>query len=93
MASGDIVYVESVIRGHHIYKSIWNPIIGEDLEVCREPENVHDHRAVNIKKSRAIVGHVLREISRVLGRFISHGGNVSCRVRGRQKLGHGLEVP
>ena len=41
-----ILYVESVIRGHHIYKSIWNPVIGEDLEVRREPENVHDRRAV-----------------------------------------------
>ena len=50
MASGDIVYVESVIRGHHIYKSIWNPIIGEDLEVCREPDNVHDRRAVSYKR-------------------------------------------
>ena len=33
------------------------------------------------------------EISRVLGIFIHHGGNVSCRVSGRRKLGHGLDVP
>ena len=85
------MYVESVLRGHQIYKSIWNPIIGEDLDACRELESVHDRRAVSIKKSGAIVGHVPREISRVLGRFISHCGNVSCR--GRRKLGHGLEVP
>ena len=56
MTSGSIVYVESVIRGQHIYKSIWNPIIGEDLEVCSEPDNVHDRRAVCLKKSGAIVG-------------------------------------
>ena len=93
MASGDMVCVESIIRGHHIYKSIWNPIIGEELEVYREPDNVHDRRAVCVKKSGAIVGHVPCEISRVLGKFIRHGGTVSCRVSGSRQLGHGLEVP
>ena len=55
--------------------------------------NVHDRCAVCLRKSGAIVGHVPHEISRVLGTFIRHGGNVSCRVSGRRKLGHGLEVP
>ena len=29
---------ESVVRGHHIYKRVWSPIIGEVLELLREEE-------------------------------------------------------
>ena len=36
-------------------------MIGEYLEVCREPENLHDRRAVCIKKEGVILGHVPRE--------------------------------
>ena len=28
----------SVIRGHHVYKSIWHPILGEQLVLERERE-------------------------------------------------------
>ena len=35
----------SVIRGHHIYKSVWIPFIGEELVVEAEDSNEHDeHR-------------------------------------------------
>ena len=46
------------IRGtcHHVYNAIWTPVIGECLKLCREPGNVHDRRAVCIKKGGAIVG-------------------------------------
>ena len=54
--------MESVIRGHHVYSAIWTPMIGEYLEVCRELENLHDRRAVCIKKRGVIVGHVPREL-------------------------------
>jgi len=25
----DVVYYDSIVRGHHIYKTIWTPFIGE----------------------------------------------------------------
>ena len=31
---------------HHVYKDIWTPMTGEVLEVQRELENEHHHRAV-----------------------------------------------
>ena len=31
------VQFTSVIRGHHIYKSVWTPILGEKL-TCREDD-------------------------------------------------------
>ena len=36
---------ESCVRGHHIYKNIWNPL-GEELTCSREVENTQDPFAV-----------------------------------------------
>ena len=68
-------------------------MIGECLEVCREPGNVHDCRAVCIKKGGAFFGHAPRELTAILVKFNDHGGTISCRVRGRPQQGKGLEVP
>ena len=38
--------LDSVVRGHHVYKRLWTPFIGEQLDVVREDENEHDSRAV-----------------------------------------------
>ena len=56
---------ESVVRGHHVYKGIWNPTVGEELEACREPENAHDRHAVALKKAGEIVGHVPHELCKI----------------------------
>ena len=54
-----ICIYDSVIRGHHVYKVIWTPYIGEMLLVRKEPANSHDGRAVAIVTSeRTVVGHV-----------------------------------
>ena len=81
---------ESVVRGHHVYKAIWSPIVGEELEMCREPENRYDRHAVALKKRGSVVGHVPRENSKIMFEFMASGGRITCRVR---KLGNGLEVP
>ena len=38
--------IVSAIRGHHVYKDIWNPVIGEVLVCKREEENNHDLFAI-----------------------------------------------
>ena len=38
----------SVIRGHHVYKSTWTPVIGEILSLGADTGNVHDTYAVGI---------------------------------------------
>ena len=51
----------SVIRGHHIYKQIWKPNIGEVLLVDKEAENVHDKHAVALlSPDGVVIGHVPR---------------------------------
>ena len=52
--------IDSVIRGHHIYKDIWTPFIGEQLDLQRELNNAYDRYAVTIIKKDEIVGRVSR---------------------------------
>ena len=93
-ADDSILLKESVIRGHHVFKNIWTPRLGEVLLVKQEAGNTHDRRAVALLKAdRTVVGHVPREFSRVFWHFLSHGGKISCEVTGRRKYGKGLEVP
>ena len=39
---------ESVVRGNHVYKTVWTPFIGESLVVNCEIENSHDSYAVTV---------------------------------------------
>ena len=84
---------ESVIRGHHIYKRIWTPRIGEQLTTEIDHNNLCDRYAVAVTKDDKIVGHVPRELARISYHYISHGGEITCEVTGKRKFGKGLEVP
>ena len=93
-AVGDaILLLDGVIRGHHIYKSIWTPVVGDILCVNEETSNEHDDFAVCVRKEGTIVGHVPVEYSRIFYFFLLHNGRISCEVIGHQKHGKGLEVP
>ena len=83
---------ESVVRGHHIYKSVWTPYNGEVLTVEPETGNEHDQYAVAILNNDNVVGHVPREMSRICYYFIRSGGSIDCKITGRRKVGKGLEV-
>ena len=52
--------VDSVIRGYHVYKDIWVPMIGGILFCEQEPGNEEDHFAVTV------AGH---QLSKCLGTF------------------------
>ena len=50
---------ETQIKGHHVYKDIWAPELGEHLEVQCEPEIPVDKYAVCLKtRNGTIVGHL-----------------------------------
>ena len=94
--------VDSVIRGHHIYKAIWEPVNGEELNTERETGNPHDPLAVAVTKllreERRIVGHLPRRISPLCSAFLRRGGTIKCIVNGYCKYSEdlpqgGLEVP
>ena len=57
--------LDSIIRGHHVYKLHWIPVLGQELEVQAEPDNTHDPRAVATCLDGNVVGHLPIEFSRV----------------------------
>ena len=79
----DFCILESVIWGHHIYKKVWIPRLGQILGLSHEPWNSHDRHAVKLVKNDApdiAIGHVPREWSRLFYYFLLHGGRISCKV-------------
>ena len=94
--------IDSVIRGHHVYKAIWEPVNGEELNTEREIGNPHDPLAVAVTKllreERRTVGHLPRRISPLCSAFLRRGGTIKCIVSGHRKYSEdlpqgGLEVP
>ena len=61
----DLQFVtESSIRGYHVYKSMWNPEIGETLSTKKEHNNPHYKFTVAVMKGKLRVGHIPKEIQR-----------------------------
>ena len=76
-----------------MFKSIWTPFVGEQLQISREEGITHDSHAVSVKKDNGtVVGHVPREMSHIFWHFLWHGGNITCEVSGRRKRGKALEI-
>ena len=72
----------SIITGHHIYKEIWNPFVGEELQCMVEYENVHDIYAVAVIHEDIVVGCLPRNIFTPCHLFLSKGGITSCVING-----------
>ena len=80
--------------GHHVYKRIWTPRIGEELN-GRAYRNPKDPRAVGVFKGSTLVGHAPREQKERFFRHLKNGGNIKVIVTGGRdnvRL-RGLEVP
>ena len=58
MAGRQASILESVIRGHHIYKQIWRLLFGEILTLEREEGYNPDKFAVSLLKHATVLGHV-----------------------------------
>ena len=50
--------LESYVHGHHVYHTVWTPVIGKVLPVKREETNLDDTFAVAALKDGEVVGHV-----------------------------------
>ena len=60
--------IQSCVRGHHVYKDIWTPFVGETLSCEREEDNTADPYAVAVKKKfgrrmPVVVGHMPRRVT------------------------------
>ena len=76
------------LRGYHIYRKTWIPKKDEILFVKREEENPFDRYAIAaVKRDRnpgalteKIVGHLPKEISRLVSYIILHGARVLVKM-------------
>ena len=87
---------ESLITGHYVYKDIWTPVIGEELQCYMEDDNPHDRHAIKlVNKNNAIVGHVPRDLCKSCRYALYSGGKITDVVTGRRenRKSNGLEVP
>ena len=90
--------VDSCIRGHHVFKDVWTPTVGEQLSCQRETGNNKDRYAVAVLRDHTIVGHVPRKISAACALFLNRNGSIHCVVTGERCYScdlpqGGLEVP
>ena len=88
---------EAMVRDYHIYNSIWEAYIGEELSCQREEDNAHDPYAVAVLKSAMVVGHLPTKVSTLCSLFIRRRGMIHCRITGRRRYSAdlpqgGLEV-
>ena len=104
--SYDLVFnveFETNIRGHYVYKSVWTPILAEQLKCMkddREEAKDHDEIAIGVCKINAetedlFVGHIPCEISKLIHCFLKSDkfNSVVATVTGKRKREMSLVVP
>ena len=52
-ADNETFTLESIVRGHHVYKRIWSPRTGQVLEASAETGNPEDRHVVALQQERA----------------------------------------
>ena len=58
--------VKSIVRGYHVYKTVWNPEINDKFDVCIDQYNERDRYAMKIKIGNETVGHSLLNCQNLL---------------------------
>ena len=77
------------------------PYLEDDFTTKHQARNPHDKYAVAVlpvdTKTKAVVGHLPREISKECCLFIHHGGSITGTVKGRRRKTlepcGGMEIP
>ena len=92
----------AAIRGFHVYRREWSPHLEQRLRAVKEHGNTNHRFAIAVTRAEKdvddrIVGHLPRELSKVLWYFFLHGGDLECVVTGRRQRSPleqgGLEIP
>ena len=92
------------LRGYHEYRMIWTPVLHEVLPAKHEDSNIHDPYAIACTKRMpghllpSVVGHLPKEIARIIRFIILHGARVTAKVvdthhRRSPLVQGGLEIP
>ena len=91
------VFIESSVRGYHVYFVNASVAIGKVLTCERDHDNVHDKYAIAVKdEDQTWVGHVPIELSKIFSRFLQDYGEIEAECIGaryNKSKGKGLEIP
>ena len=75
----------------------WNPFVGKQLPLEREPNNPHDCFCVAVKKDGSIVGHLPFNLAPTVAAFLSRSTNSGVAEVTGSKVnrsgGYGLQIP
>ena len=88
--------IEAMVRGYHVYQSVWEVVNGEVLECSREIGNRSDPYAVAVTKSSGetggtvTVGHVPRSGNLSAGNSGSGNSFGNCRFTGLKNLNNAI---
>ena len=74
--------MEAMIRGYHVYTTVWDAQIGEELYCARETGNIRDPYVVAVKIADLTVGHIPVKISALCSLLLQRGGTITCSVTG-----------
>ena len=94
--------IVSHIKGYHVYKSVWTPVLQEKVYGEIEPNNPVDKYAVAVKKDGKVVGHLpLGEngkFAKTIFYFLRADPNGKCTITITGKAvnlgdGEGMQVP
>ena len=79
MDAGIVLLFKSAIRGFHVYRQFWKPLLAEELSCSHEAENAFDIFAIKVCTDNGqTVGHLPMEISRITKFLIDRGASVSA---------------
>ena len=71
----------AAIRGYHVFRKIWEPVIEEELKCAHEVGNEYDVFSIKTcQGSRKTVGHLPREISRETKFLLDRGATVNAKL-------------
>ena len=83
----------SFIRGYHVYRKCWTPVLGETLSCIPEDDNKYDKTAVDVMYNNRVSGYVPKTLSGIFTKFLLKGA-ICAKVTGPiLDRGYGLEVP
>ena len=93
--------LKSVVRGHHVYHSVWTSTVGENLFTAlnkREEALSYDEFAIGVckdEKCSLLVGHLPIEISSLSYHFLkkSSENKIIAKITGKRERDIGLVVP
>ena len=93
-----VIEFDCVVRGHHVYQSVWKSIVGKELNVVpdsREEDQLYDSYALGTYRFGELVGHVPYELSNLLFRFLEADSRntIKVKVSGKRKCEVGLVIP